>query len=128
MARIAWGCATSRNGRQFFPSLDKPASRRNIGAKRITHPGRQFRNRSRVFHVRRQLDPQPVFQRKHNVSNRELIYVEFSKVSLQVQALHFIADDTHYYVEDESLRELFDHYPAPQPFSGRLKLNDGNEW
>ena len=68
-----------------------------------------------------------MFQRKDNVSDGELIYVEFAEISFWVQVLRFIADDTHYHVEYEPLRELFDHYPAPQPFSGRLQLSDVNE-
>lgn len=57
-----------------------------------------------------------MFQRKNNVSDCELIYAEFSKIRLQCQVPRFFADDTHYYVKYDSLRELFDHYPAPQPY------------
>ena len=124
---MARGDARHGNNRQFFSLEKKPASRRNIGSKRFPHSGRQFADRLRVFHVRRKLDPQPVFQRKDNVSDGELIYVEFAEISFWVQVLRFIADDTHYHVEYESLRELFDHYPAPQPFSGRLQLSDVNK-
>lgn len=57
-----------------------------------------------------------MLQRKNNVSDCELIYANFRKVGLQVQALGSIADDTHYYVQYESLHRLIDHYPAPQPY------------
>ena len=115
------GRAAHGHGRCFL-DLNKPASSRTIGSHRVSHSGRQFLNRSRVFHVRRQLDPQPVFQRKDNVSDRELIYAEFSKIRLQCQVLPFFADDAHYHVEYESLRELFDHYPAPQPYIGSVSI------